>query len=484
MKNILLIVTDTFRYDNLGSRASMPVNTPELDRFAAERATSIERFYTGSFPTIPQRTDVVGGYLGWPHYGWQSLEASRTNHIAQILRQNGYATQLLCDCPHLFNAGFQRGFHAAFQHRGQEADIPLLHLNDPIPIMITEKEKTRQRPLNFDRTLVDIATWVDPGRSKHESDTFCYKTSTTAVRWLEDNYKASPFFLWIDFFDPHEPWDAPEYMVRHYDPDYSGEPMLHPNYSCASFYTPEELRNLRAHYAAEAELVDRGIGRVLQKLDDLRLWDETLVVITSDHGFSIGEHARTGKSNISVGRDSRYWPIYPEVGHVPFLIAGPGVAKGKSLDIFGQPVDILPTVCELAGVPLDPPRPIDGLSLASSIQSSTPGPRQFAVSGCYAVSRDGRCPQYATTPFLTTKRWGYAPVGAKGLPELYDLTADPLAENDVAAGNSAVVKEMHALLVDFLQGHGASPEFISLWCRPGGEGYSPIDYRHSDDTAV
>jgi arylsulfatase A-like enzyme len=151
-----------------------------------------------------------------------------------------------------------------------------------------------------------------------------------------------PFFLWIDFFDPHEPWDPPEYMVRRYDPGYTRTPMLHPNYGPASDYTPGELHNLWAHYAAEAELVDRWIGRILQKIDDLQLWDETIVDMTSDHGTSLGEHNRTGKSNINDG-DERYWPIYPEVGHVPFLLAGGDVPKGQSLDLIAQPTDILPT---------------------------------------------------------------------------------------------------------------------------------------------
>ena len=149
------------------------------------------------------------------------------------------------------------------------------------------------------------------------------------MQWLEENHLAAPFFLWVDFFDPHEPWDPPEYLVRKYDPDYDGEPMLHCNYGPATDYSPDELNNLWAHYAAETELVDRHLGRILQKIDDLALWDDSIVVVTSDHGTSLGEHNRTGKSNIC-DHDERYWPIYPEVGHVPFLIAGGDIPRGRS----------------------------------------------------------------------------------------------------------------------------------------------------------
>jgi len=100
--------------------------------------------------------------------------------------------------------------------------------------------------------------------------------------------------------------------------------MLHPNYGLSSAYTQAELQNLWAHYAAESELVDRYIGRVLQKIDDLQLWANSVVVVMADHGMSIGEHGRTGKSNFCAD-DKRYWPIYPEIGDVPFLIAGAGI---------------------------------------------------------------------------------------------------------------------------------------------------------------
>ena len=460
MKNIVLIITDTFRYDNLDQRADRPVRTPELDRFAAERATSIEKFYAGSFPTIPHRTDVARGVLGWPHYGWQPIDVSGPNHIAALLRRAGYASQLICDCPHLFNARFQHGFDAAFQNRGQEGDKPLLHLNDPIRTAVP-REKTRVKPIFRDHTLVDLHRWINRN-PRYESDTFAAKTAGTAMRWLEENSRAGPFFLWVDFFDPHEPWDPPEYMVRHYDPDYSGGPMLHPNYGPSSSYTPDELRNLWAHYAAESELIDRWIGRVLQKIGDLQLWDETLVVITSDHGTSLGEHGRTGKSNIH-DADRRFWPIYPEVGHVPFLIAGGDVPPGQSLDLVAQPIDVLPTLCELAGAAVEAEHPMDGLSFARAVRDGSVDHRRVAVSGCHVVAEGAAPPREAVTPFLVTDRWGYAPVGALGRPELYDLNSDPLATSDVAAENGELLSKLRNEFLSHLAAHGASDAFLSLW---------------------
>ena len=458
MKNIVLLITDTFRYDNLGARAKRPVRTPELDAFAAERATAVEGFYAGSFPTIPHRTDVATGRLGWPHYPWQPIDLSGRNHIARQLARRGYSTQLLCDCPHLFNARFQQGFHAAYQHRGQEGDRHLLHLNDEIE-EVMPPAKTRSTPSFQGRTLADLHRWINRYPSR-EDETFCAKTSATAVRWLEENHRAGPFFLWVDFFDPHEPWDPPEYLVRKYDPEYDGEPMLHCNYGPATDYSPDELHNLWAHYAAETELVDRHLGRILQKIDDLGLWDDSLVVVTSDHGTSLGEHNRTGKSNIS-DHDERYWPIYPEVSHVPFLVAGGDVPRGKSLDMLAQPVDIQPTLSELAGVDLEPPEAFDGKSFAKALLESRPDHRDLAVTGTFVrPGEDGGVPAQSVTPWVTDGRWGMAPVGQSGIAELYDVVADPLAENDVAAEHRDVVQRLRGGLEDHLRGHAAPVELV------------------------
>jgi len=478
MHNIILIITDTFRYDNLGDRAKvMPVRTPELDAFAAERATTVEGFHTGSFPTIPHRTDIATGRLGWPHYGWQPIDQSGQNHIARLLNAKGYATQLICDCPHLFNARFQSGFTAAVQNRGQEGDKALLHLNDPIEIVMPP-EKTRLSPLYQEHPLVDQHRWHNR-YWRLESETFPAKTGGLAARWLEENYKAGPFFLWVDFFDPHEPWDPPEYLVKRYTPDYDGIPMLHPNYGRADAYTDAELRNLRAHYSAEAELVDRWIGRILQKIDDLELWDDTVVVVTTDHGMSIGEHGRTGKSNIS-NDDNRYWPIYPEIGHIPFLVAAPDVPKGNSLPLLAQPMDFLPTVCDLASVDANPPEPFDGYSFANALRAGSGHHRDFVVSGCsIRAKQPGSIPRKATTPFLVTEKWGYAPVGANGAPELYDVSVDSLATNDISADNENVVGEMHELLLSHLKQHNAPEDALKCWGkapRLNADGTWAIDY--------
>lgn len=459
MKNIILLITDTYRFDNLYDRAKRPVRTPNLDKFANETAVEMLNFYTGSFPTIPHRTDVTTGRLGWPHYGWQALRESSQNALPKMLSEKGYSTQLICDCPHLFNAGFNGTFHAAFQHRGQEGDKPLLHMNDDIK-EVQDHSKTRSKPSFNGHTLADMHRWMNR-YYQYEDEAFNYKTASTTVRWLEENNEAGPFFLWVDFFDPHEPWDPPEYLVKKYQKEYSGQPMIHPNYGKATDYSEDELVNLWAHYAAEAEMVDRSIGRILQKIEDLQLWDDSIVVVTSDHGFSIGEHNFTGKGNISEN-DPRRWPLYPEISHVPFLIAGEGLTGGTKRKALAQPIDILPTLTDLAGVEAEAPEKVEGRSFASVLKGEIDEFRKCTVSSPH-LNWEKEMISQANTPFVTDGKWGYAPVGPESQQQLFDLEKDPLAENDIAADNPAKLAEMVELFKEYMAEFEGTEKACEFW---------------------
>jgi len=456
--NIILLISDTYRYDNLFDRAAMPVRTPNLDAFS-ERAVSLDRLYTSSYPTIPHRTDLTSGRFGWPWYPWDSRLKTTENHMPIILAQAGYVSQLLCDCPHLFRADFDRGFNGAMTLRGQEGDCPFLRMNRPIESTMPP-EKTRFGRHFQGRNLPDLHRWTNQLWYREE-DRFCARTARLAVEWLEENYKWHPLFLWVDFFDPHEPWDPPEYMVRKYDSDWAGAPMIHPNYGKASDLTAAELKNLRAHYCAEAELVDRWVGRIIQKIDDLELWDNSIVVFTTDHGMSLGEHNRTGKSNINPG-DDRCWPIYPEIAHIPFLIAAPGLDGGRTVEQILQPPDILPTLVELAGIEVAPPEPFHGQSFAPLLRGEAGGPgREFAISASFSREPADAEPTKWVTPVLYTEKWAYCPIGADGGRELFDLETDAGAESNIASKHPDVVEQLHAKLLGWLKQMDAPPEAVA-----------------------
>lgn len=446
--NVILIISDTFRYDNLLSPDSGAPHTPNLDKFMARHAASIENYYCGSFPTGPNRTDVVSGRVAWPKFPWQSVAESSKNHMAHILGEAGYLTQLICDNSHLIkpNLSLYSGFQAWHCERGQEGDTSLLHANDSIEVAVP-RSKTFPIPSQSKPTLVDRHRWHNR-YFELEEQMFSSRTARTTVRWLEENYRSQqPFFLWVDFFDPHEPWDPPEYLVNHYDPEYAGTPMLMPNYGLANRYDSAELFNLRAHYLAEVEFVDRHIGRVFEKIDDLRLWENTVVIFASDHGVSLGEHGRTAKINRDPD-DLRYWPLSPELSHVPLMIAAPGIISGRKHQLFAQPVDILPSVLDLSGVrKLDNGNivePLHGCSfekvLRCKSENENYGQRNSILSGQFpgniAPGQDWN--KGVSTPFLVTRDYGFAPIGEDGDPQIFDLNTDVFAEREIHVDSDLV----------------------------------------------
>lgn len=455
--NLILIVSDTFRYDHISANGNKWIHTQELDKFAGE-AVVLDRLYDASFPTIPHRTDLVTGRYTFPYRGWTPL-ADDDITLAQVLAEAGYTTQLIADTTHLIRnkCNFMQGFMGWHVERGQEGDIPFTRVNYPVPKLVHPK-KARLVHTPFPNTpYPNLNAWTNREWT-WEEDRFPPRTARNVSKWLEENYKADRFFLWVDFFDPHEPWNPPEFFVRMYDPDYDGPPMLHPNYGKASAYTRAELRNLRAHYAGEVTLVSKWIGYILRKVEDLGLDKNTIVVFTSDHGIYLGEHNRTGKSNINEDDDRGPWPLYEEISHIPFMIRVPGIKGGRRTDALVQPPDIMPTLLDLLGVNI--PGRVQGESFAKMIRSPrAKWRRRYAFSSSAIPSKDGDI-NWST---IRDEEWTLL-IGGKRphRPELYHLPSDPGQTRNVLAKNRDTARRLHGEFVKFLRNLGTDEDKVAV----------------------
>lgn len=464
--NVIVLVSDTFRYDYLGCNGNEWIGTAALDRFA-QRAVCFDRHYLSSFPTIPNRTDLFTGRFTFPFHGWQPLDRN-IPVLSTIFGEAGYQSQLIADTPHLMSREhfFNRGFDAAYWIRGQEGDKPLLKGDLPPRQAVPADAKTRvdehMRHTRFGN-LATLHTWTNRDWA-WEEDRFCVQTARTASRWLEENRGAEPFLLWVDFFDAHEPWDPPEHLVRRYDHSrYDGPPLIHPNYGPASAYSKGELANLAAHYAAEIYLVNKWIGYVLDKIEDLGLFEDSVVVFTSDHGMFVGEHNRTGKSNIHPD-DDRVWPLYRELTHIPLLVAAPGAQGGRRVKALTQSVDLLPTLMDVAGVEKKELQ-MHGHSLGPLLKGREKGwPRRYAFSSTFM--RNGG-------PTVTDKRWTYIAHGEKeGRPELYDVKEDPGQRRNLVRKRADIARRMDKALRDFLADVGTPEENYALLGPVAGPDYA------------
>ncbi len=438
--NAILVVADTLRRDYLGCYGSPWVRTPHLDAFAEESAV-FDRAYAASFPTVPHRTDLVTGRYTLTRRGWAPLPREEAT-LAAVLSHVGWCSMLVADTPHILRDGygFERGYDGWEWIRGQEGDR--WRTSPRTVAWPCHPSRAREENVLY-RHLRNTADW------RGEDDRFCARSVRTACEWLEANHR-DPFFLHIDLFDPHEPWDAPRELVELYDPGYEGEEIVYPPYGPSSVHTEAELAHMRALYAGEVTLVDRCIGRLLETVERLGRAGDTVVVVTSDHGFLLGEHGWAGKGATEGG--FRYCPLWEEIARVALLVRGPEIAPGRRSQLV-QPPDIAPTLLDLLWA--EPPAGLEGRSFAPILHGEDQPSRDCALTS------PGLCegPRGAMTTF-TMGRWSllHAPrVAGQERPEtmLFDLEQDPGQSRDLLAEQPHAARTMHRRMLAFLETHGA-----------------------------
>jgi arylsulfatase A-like enzyme len=286
-----------------------------------------------------------------------------------------------------------------------------------------------------------------------EEDTFVARTMQDACRWLERNHTHDKFFLYVDAFDPHEPWDPPQHYRDMYDPGYTGEVVDHPLYDYCDYLAPEELRHCQALYAGEATMVDTWLGRLFETMEHLGLYEDTAVLFLSDHGHYIGDHGRVGKSGL--GPDGP-WPLYEEVAHINFMARVPGGVQGARLDFLAQPVDIMPTILDLAGVPI--PGVVHGQSLKPLFFGGALPQRPITVTSP-GLTDDASSPVCSS---ITDGAWTLHYRGPNYPAELYDLEQDEAQEHNLHGERTEEAQRLHRAYLELLRRVGTSDAKISL----------------------
>ena len=429
--NVVLIVCDTFRRDHLGVYGNRRIRTPSLDRFASGSVV-FDHHLVASFPTMPARADILTGRFSYTFMGWEPLPLGVPT-LPGLLSAAGYLTMGVVDTPFFIRGGYgyDRGFDDFVWVRGQGDDT---------------------RP--HERADARL-TW------RSEADRLVARTMTAAEDWLERHYR-EPFFLYVDGWDPHEPWDAPEYYTNMYRPGYEGR-QLYPSYAKweEAGLTTDDVELAHATYCGEVTMVDFWIGRLLAKLDVLGLSENTWVLFVSDHGFYFGEHGYFGKAEwintldagtIAIAEDatlpgwlSESWlltvgwsPLYQELIRVPLIVRGPGLGTGRRSAMTTAP-DIAPTILELAGI--EAPATVRGESFLDVIRGERTEHRPFVISswplyfaeGEITTAVDSRPRRIASYMPLTVTTQNRSLIlgGPTDTPELYDLENDPREQTNV-----------------------------------------------------
>ncbi len=440
-RNILVIVSDTFRRDNLGVYGGDERIAPNLNRLA-QQSSVFDRFYSCSFPTVPARADLLTGRAAFTRQGWGPLNRAWST-IAELATARGYKTMGVTDVPFLLRSGYgyDRGFSDYIWVRGQP---DRMHLDSSYDVVSMRRQ---------------------------EADHCAPTTMRLAAEWLERQAigdDARPFLLVVDTWDPHEPWDAPSYYVRTYRPTYSGQTVPYPPYQevGTALEDQDAVALGRAAYLGKTTMVDAWIGYLLTRLEAVGYGETTIVLFLTDHGFYFGEHNFFGKSigwrigpvseeRGAIGELGRS-PIYEEVCHIPLLVRVPGWEPTVVAGMACMP-DVGATVLDLVGAD----GRCEGMSLVGPGGRELVGPREFTVTswpmhlpGHLTRAVDGAARQF--TGFMpmtvTTPEWSLLYASDQDAVELYNLREDPQQVQNVAASNTEVVRMLHEMLVGFLRG--------------------------------
>ena len=464
--NILLITCDQWRGDCLSATGHPVVKTPNADALAAE-GVLFRRHYGGAAPCSPARACLYTGLYQMNNRVCRNgtpLDA-RHGNIALSARALGYDptlfgyTDMSLD-PRLLSPGDPRltsyeGVLPGFSVRQflPEHQKPWLSWLQAQGIDASAGYPDIHRPVGEPN---DLVTRAPPVYSKDQTPTAFL--AGEFIRWLGEQERAAPWFAHLSFISPHPPFIVPEPYNTMYAPadgpafnragSWQAEAERHPylaydlgRQNRKSFrpgtegsvrdWGEDNIRAIRAIYHGMISEVDAQLGRLWQALKAAGAWDDTIIVLTSDHAEMMGDHFMLGKGGFF---DGGY--------HIPLIIRDPRQRQtaGGKVERFTEAVDILPTVLDLVGE--DPPPHLDGRSLRPFLEGGTPRDWRDAahwefdfrsVAGGEAERHFGIASRQCNLAVIRTEDFKYVHFGGGLPPLLFDLAKDPGELTNVAA---------------------------------------------------
>ncbi|MDP6251494.1 MAG: sulfatase [Verrucomicrobiota bacterium] len=449
--NVLLIVCDDLN-THVSTSGYPHIKTPHLDRLAKEslifnraycqypvcgpsRASFLSGLYPESTGVLNNKIDIRETRPGTPS-------------LPQFMKENGYWT-----------GGVGKIFHTV-RHEPGDLGWNEYHRfeNDEFPFVTEARKKfeagngsiergkpRRQWKEKLSKLFTQTRGQQTPGYGPsglNDSQHRDGRNARKVVEWIDKkSYGDKPFFITVGIHKPHVPFIAPQKYFDLYPKrdlqfelspanDWSDIPKLAmvKRFSGFGFELGRENDPLRREYTqayhACVSFVDAQVGLILDKLRTQKLWDDTIVVFTSDHGYHLGEHFMWGKVT-----------LFEECARVPLVVRVPGVSKaGTRSDGLVETIDLFPTLamlCDLAA-----PAYLQGQSYAELIQKPDGSGKPSAYTVVSRGTQLGRS--------IRTKRWRYAEWGEANAAELYDLEKDPREYSNLAKSleHGALVKRM------------------------------------------
>ena len=367
-------------YDTLCRRYLPPygcdwVHAPNFARLA-ERTVTFDNCYVGSMPCMPARRELHTGRYNFLHRSWGPLEPF-DDSVPEILQRNGVYAHLTTDHYHYWEDGgatYHNRYTSYGLYRGHEGDAWKGVVADPeIPAVVSARKGKKWRQ-----------DWINRTYMRDESHQPQAKTFADGLEFMRTNKDDDNWFLQIETFDPHEPFFTQRHyrgLYRQHYKNYKGKHYDWPEYREVR-ESDDEVEHVRYEFAALVSMCDKYLWRVLDLMDEQDMWDDTMLVVNTDHGFLLGEHDHWAKC---------WCPFYQEVAHIPLFIWDPRSRKrGELRQALVQTIDIAPTILDFFGLPL--PEHMQGIPLTETIDADKTirDAALFGIHGGHINITDGR----------------------------------------------------------------------------------------------
>ena len=347
----------------LNSYGGKYIETPNFNRLA-KKSVQFNNHYIGSMPCMPARRDMHSGRLSFLHRLWGPLEPF-DNSFPEILRQNQTYTHLITDHYHYFEDGgatYHNRFNSWDFIRGQEMDPWKAMVQPPLEKLREKYHKLQLNDPALLRSNSDARKYyqyaINSEFIKEEKDFPSVKCFASGLEFLKTNKDSNNWFLQLETFDPHEPFFAPERFREKLKTNYRGPRLDWPQYDKVT-ETDDEVAELKANYLALIGLCDYLLGTILDYFDEHKLWDDTALILTTDHGFMLGEHDWWAKGGM---------PMYNEIAHIPLFVHHPDFKKyaGESRNTVTQNIDLMATFLSMNDKSI--PKEVKGKSILDFLE--------------------------------------------------------------------------------------------------------------------
>lgn len=367
MKAVVLLF-DTLTKHHISSYGGEAI-TPNFTRLA-ERSVQYNRFHVGSMPCMPARRELHTGRYNFLHRSWGPLEPFDFS-APQALSKSGIHTHLVTDHKHYWRDGGAT-YHTRYSTfdfiRGQEGDCWKGHVEKP-EVQYSGLESDAVIARRKKRIAQDF---INRDYMKTEDEHTLTRTVESGLEFIETNKDQDNWFMQLECFDPHEPFFVPEKYLNMYgctQSDFNGWI----NYNCG-VDSPEQKRLTKLFYRALMTMCDDYLGKVLDAFDEHNLWEDTMLMVCTDHGFLLGEHDWWGKNIM---------PVYNEIANTPFYLWDPRYnVKNEQNNALAQTIDIPATLLDFFGV--EKPASMHGKSISPSLVSHE-NVREHALFGYFGA---------------------------------------------------------------------------------------------------